>query len=135
MTEVQTELSSLPVLRVSKELVEQQPAEAALSKEERLQKWKKSAERCQSMCVRTLLHHVCVFRPSAYVSAYCCVFYVCSHIYPHTAVSVCVPPHTAAYVLCPHTAECVSLHTTVSVCVFSRVSACCRKCMCPHTAV
>jgi hypothetical protein len=86
-----TELSSVPVLRDSPEQVEQQPAEAALSKDELLQKWKKSAERCQSMCVRTLLHHMCVFRPSAYVSAYCCVFYVCSHIYPHTAVSVCVP--------------------------------------------
>jgi hypothetical protein len=45
MTEAQTELSRLPVLRDTQELVEQQPAEAALSKEELLQKWKKSAER------------------------------------------------------------------------------------------
>jgi hypothetical protein len=45
MTEAQAELSSLPVLRDTQELVEQLPAEAALSKEELLQKWKKSAER------------------------------------------------------------------------------------------
>jgi hypothetical protein len=45
MTEAQAELSSLPVLRDTQELVEQLPAEAALSKEELLQNWKKSAER------------------------------------------------------------------------------------------
>ena len=45
MKEVMTELSSVPVLRNSPELVDQQPAEAALSKDELLQKWKKSAER------------------------------------------------------------------------------------------
>ena len=72
------------------------------------------------MCVRVLLHHMCV-HTSAYVSAYCCAFYVCFHIYPHTALSVSVPPHTVVYVLCLHTAQCV--HTT-ALCVSSYYYIC-----------
>jgi len=72
MTDAQRELSSLPVLGDTRELVELQPAEAALSKEELLQKWKKSAERCDSVCV----------------SAYCCIIcvFILRHMYLHTAV-------------------------------------------------